>query len=74
MSIGYAIFIGILCFGLGVVIGLIPSNIVGTFTINQSDPSKDLFAIKFTKDMNVISKSGYITFKVENVLNGMVKK
>lgn len=74
MSIGYVILIGIICLLLGIVIGLTPSNVVGTFTINQSDPSKDLFAIKFTKDMSSIARNGYITFKVENILNGMVQK
>lgn len=60
----------LLTYILGYVIGVAdgkPKNedIVGTITINLKDPSKDLFSLTFTKDLDKIVNSDTIVFEVK---------
>ena len=70
----FVIFL-VVCFTvMGFVIGCMygrsmsaSNNTVGTFRVNMSDPSKELFSISFENDIEDFGDLEYITFRVMKV-------
>lgn len=62
------IFLILLAGGIGFVTGYVMAKekplVIGDFVINKSDPSKDLFSIRFEKDLDEFEDSDFITFNV----------
>ena len=55
-----------LCFG--VVVGAALPNrgpVVGSFTINKTDPSDDIFKLTFDTDLPEFENADYIVFRVK---------
>ena len=58
----------VLSFILGFLLGVLllsgKEEAIGTFTINESDPSDELFTIGFEKDLDEFKNKEVVTFRV----------
>lgn len=66
MDIALMCMVAIIMFVLGLYAGkIMDPPIVGKLIINGSDPSEDLLAFQFEKDLDIIEKAGVVSFEVK---------